>query len=165
MLALLLGVACHRQAAPQAAAPRLEAETATDRVRVFLISPGDGGLAGPRVGCGDSAVPIEVRLDLPQPALSGALAALLAMHENYDRGSGLLNALYSSPLTLAGIERVFAYLAIEGVRRVQDAFILEFVLIRYALVKIGCLVIHLVRHGAFSLLHFPAGTAWLALPG
>jgi hypothetical protein len=103
-LALLLGLACHRPAATQAGS-RPAADAVTDRVRVFLISPGDGGQAGPKVGCGDSAVPIEVRLARPRPALSGALEALLAMRGNYDGGSGLINALYASSLTLAGIER------------------------------------------------------------
>jgi hypothetical protein len=77
----------------------------TDRARVFLISAQDGGVLGLRVGCGDSAVPVEVRLPQPEPALRGALRALLDMHSRLDRASGLYNALYASPLELQRVER------------------------------------------------------------
>lgn len=83
----------------------LTAEAATGRVRVFLISPGDGGRAGRQVGCGDSAVPVEVALPRRGPALRGALEALLAMHERNDPASGLYNALYASRLTLRSLAR------------------------------------------------------------
>jgi|HubBroStandDraft_3_1064219.scaffolds.fasta_scaffold25548_3 hypothetical protein len=111
-LALLLGLACHRSAETQGGPegrqpppPRLTADATAERVRVFLISPGDGGRSGRAVGCGDSAVPVEVPLARPQPALAGALSALLAMRGSYDRSSGLVNALYASPLALVRVER------------------------------------------------------------
>jgi len=85
-------------AAPDAAA-------SVSQVRVFLIAPRDGGRTGRQVACGDSAVPIEVTLPQAAPALAGAMRALLAMEERYDRGSGLLNSLYASRLALAGVER------------------------------------------------------------
>lgn len=109
-LALLLGVSCScsraaTTAAPAGAEPAPEPATVAERVRVFLIAPQDGGRSGRKVACGDSAVPLEVTLPRPAPALEGALRALLAMGDRYDRGSGLLNPLYASRLELAGMER------------------------------------------------------------
>lgn len=110
LLALLLGISCSCRraattAAPAGADPAPEPATAAERVRVFLIAPQDGGRSGRKVACGDSAVPIEVTLPRPAPALEGALRALLAMGDRYDRGSGLFNPLYASRLELAGMER------------------------------------------------------------
>ncbi|MBV8199425.1 MAG: GerMN domain-containing protein [Acidobacteria bacterium] len=109
-LALVLGVSCQRAAetAGQAGgdpAPAPEAAATVDRVRVFLIAPKDGGRAGRQAACGDSLVPVEVTLPRPAPALEGALRALLAMGDPYDRASGLLDALYASRLEVAGVER------------------------------------------------------------
>jgi hypothetical protein len=109
-LALLLGASCQGAAdtpAPPAGGDTAPPDPATvaERVRVVLIAPQDGGRAGRRVACGDSAVPVEVNLPAPVPALDGALRALLAMGDRYDRGSGLLNQLYASRLTLAGVDR------------------------------------------------------------
>ena len=83
----------------------LEAASLAGRVRVFLIATGDDGRSGRKVGCGDSAVPVEVNLPRPAPALEGALKALLAMHDRSDPGSGLYNALYASRLTVRGVSR------------------------------------------------------------
>jgi len=111
---LLLGISCHdatttaataRASAPAGAEPPPEPAAAAERARVFLIAPQDGGRAGRKVACGDSAVPVEVTLPRPAPALEGALRALLAMGDRYDRASGLLNPLYASRLELAGLER------------------------------------------------------------
>ncbi len=113
-LALLLGISCRdatttastaTRGAPAGAETPPEPAAAAERVRVFLIAPQDGGRSGRKVACGDSAVPVEVTLPRPAPALAGALRALLAMGDRYDRGSGLLNPLYASRLELAGMER------------------------------------------------------------
>jgi hypothetical protein len=109
-LALLLGISCRdaattaTTATPAGSGPPPEPAAVVERVRVFLIAPQDGGRAGRKVACGDSAVPVEVTLPRPAPALEGALRALLAMSDHYDRGSGLLNPLYASRLGLAGLE-------------------------------------------------------------
>lgn len=81
------------------------ATAVTDRVRIFLIAPHDGGRAGRAAGCGDSAVPVEVTLPAPAPALAGALGALLAGSARLDSPSGLYDSLHGSSLRLAGIER------------------------------------------------------------
>jgi hypothetical protein len=77
----------------------------TQKVKLFLIAPGDAGKAGRQVGCGDSAVPVEVTLPQREPGLPGALHALLDLKEQYHAPSGLYNALYSSSLTLDRVER------------------------------------------------------------
>jgi Sporulation and spore germination len=109
-LALLLCISCRdattaTASGPAGAEPPPEAAAAAERVRVFLIAPQDGARSGRKVACGDSAVPVEVTLPRPAPALEGALRALLAMGDRYDRASGLLNPLYASRLELAGMER------------------------------------------------------------
>jgi hypothetical protein len=114
-LALLLGISCHRAAqtaGPAAGSDPPEAAATADRVRVFLIAPQDGGRAGRKAACGDSLVPVEVPLPRPGPALEGALRALLAMSDQYDRASGLLNPLYASRLEVAGVERQGAQLKV-----------------------------------------------------
>lgn len=115
-LALLLGASCHGSAQTAgmsgggggpggATAETAPAPAATvDRIRIFLIAPDDGGRSGRKVACGDSAVPVEVTLPQPAPALESALHALLASRERNDRGTGLLNPLYASRLDLASIE-------------------------------------------------------------
>lgn len=83
----------------------LKADTPTERVRIFLIATEDGGALGRKVGCSDSAVPVEVDLGAKQPALRGSLEALLAQESRYDRATGLYNPLYASPLEIERIER------------------------------------------------------------
>jgi sporulation and spore germination protein len=87
----------------QPTAPRAGDPTA--RVQVFLIAPGDQGRSGRKVGCGDSAVPVEITLPRREPALAGSLHALLALKGEYHEPSGLYNALYASTLELVRIDR------------------------------------------------------------
>lgn len=68
-----------------------------DRVKIFFIAPGD---------CKDDRpVGVEVALPRRQPALEGALAALLGKRDRFDTRTGLLHPLYTSPLRLRGVER------------------------------------------------------------
>lgn len=101
-LPLLVAISC---GAGDSGAPELQAGTVTDRAPVYLIALEDGGVDGRRVGCGDSAVPVEVTLPRRGPALAGALDALLAMRETWDTRSGLYNALDGSHLEVERIER------------------------------------------------------------
>jgi hypothetical protein len=100
-LALLAGPTC---CARLDSAQELEAGARTSKVHVYLISLNDGGASGRAVGCGDSAVPLEVALPSPRPALEGALTALLAVGDR-PQGSGLYNALAHSPLKIQRIDR------------------------------------------------------------
>lgn len=103
-VALLAGIACCSQGGGDLA--NLQAGTQTDRVRIFLIDREEGGILGRRAGCADSAVPVEVKLPRPSPALEGALNALLGKKgDRYDSASGYYNALYASPLEVERIER------------------------------------------------------------
>ena len=82
----------------------LRGERSTDEVEratIFLIAP-DGAVGDCR---NDRAVALDVALPRHQPALEGALAALLGRKDRFDTRSGLLHALYTSPLRLLGIER------------------------------------------------------------
>jgi sporulation and spore germination protein len=113
---------CARGDRKKSVPPTLLAGAKVERVRVFLIARQDGGAKGRRVGCGDSAVPVEMELPEPRPALAGALAALLELRSKYHPASGFYDALYASPLQLAGIERhgpraevrLSGYLALDG---------------------------------------------------
>lgn len=109
-LTLLLGLSCHGSAQTSAGSAgageaRPDPAAVVERARIFLILPHDAGRTGARVACDDSAVAVEASLPQTGPALPGALRALLALHDRFDRGSGLLNQLYASHLDLAGIER------------------------------------------------------------
>ena len=108
-LALILSLAACGQgkAGPPGPAAVIVARAGepTQRVRVFLIAPGDNGRAGHKVGCGDSAVPVEINLPREEPGLEGSLRALLALKERYQEPSGLSNPLYSSALELVRVER------------------------------------------------------------
>lgn len=98
---LLTGLTC---CARSDSAQGLDAGTRTRKVRVFVIAVNDKGTAGKTVGCGDSAVPLELELPSPQPALQGALTALLSLDDR-PQAQGLYNALAHSPLKLDRIDR------------------------------------------------------------
>lgn len=99
LLAALLG--CDRSG------PGSEEIRSTETVRkahVYLIHLEDDGASGSKVGCGDSAVPFEVDLLRPTPALHGSLEALLSLGKRSE-GAGFYNALANSPLQVERIER------------------------------------------------------------
>lgn len=102
-LALLLAISCG--AGEGQPAPAVDAGTATETARIYLIATEDGGVEGVRVSCGDSAVPVEVSLPRSRPALEGSIEALLAMDEELDTRTGFYNALHGSNLELARVER------------------------------------------------------------
>jgi hypothetical protein len=104
-LGLLLLAWAEGCASQEAGLADLQATDVTRKVRVFLISPGDKGASGRKVGCGDRAVPVAVSLDRAQPALFGALEALLAEKREHVAPSGLSNPLYASRLSLERIDR------------------------------------------------------------
>lgn len=71
---------------------------------VYLIALEDGGESGMEVGCGDSAIPVEVSFAPTSAPLTAALETLFAMDERMVGQSGLYNALYQSDLTVDGID-------------------------------------------------------------
>jgi hypothetical protein len=103
-LALLVGIACCSQG--NGDTTNLQADTATEKVRIYLIQRDDGGILGRKTTCNDSAVPVEVNLPRRMPALGGALEALLTLRgDAEDPRSGLYNALHASPLRVANLQR------------------------------------------------------------
>jgi hypothetical protein len=72
-------------------------------VQVFLIALEDNGQSGKLVGCGDSAVPVQVTTAPTQGVLRVALEALLSIKEQFYGESGLYNALYQSDLRVEGV--------------------------------------------------------------
>lgn len=85
-------------------------------VMVYYIALEDNGVSGAPVGCGDSAVPVEVSVGFGQDALVFAYEKLLYEHERNIGQSGLYNALYQSDLTVksAEIRDGKATIALEG---------------------------------------------------
>jgi hypothetical protein len=72
-------------------------------VQIFLIAVNDNGQTGTPVGCGDSAVPVQVEIPTTQGVLKAALVALLSIKDQYYGQSGLYNALYQSDLRVESI--------------------------------------------------------------
>jgi hypothetical protein len=70
-------------------------------VKVILIAIEDHGVSGPAVGCGDSAVAVEMEVPYSLGVLRAAMEKLLSIHQEYYGGSGLYNALYQSNLAVA----------------------------------------------------------------
>jgi hypothetical protein len=72
-------------------------------VQVFLIAVGDNGQTGSAVGCGDSAVPVQVQTPPTSQVLQAALATLLSIKDQFYGQSGLYNALFQSDLQVESI--------------------------------------------------------------
>jgi hypothetical protein len=72
-------------------------------VQIFLIAVDDNGKSGLPIGCGDSAVPVQVETPPTQQVLQAALVALLSIKDQYYGQSGLYNALYQSDLQVASV--------------------------------------------------------------
>jgi hypothetical protein len=104
-LSLFVGIACCSQGGGDLPSD-MQADTPTERVRIFLIDREDDGVLGRGDGCGGSAVPVETSLPRRMPALGGALETLLDLRgDAEDPRSGLYNALHASPLEVETIER------------------------------------------------------------
>jgi hypothetical protein len=72
-------------------------------VLIFLIAVDDNGQSGSLVGCGDSAVPVQVQTPPTSQVLQAALVSLLSIKDQYYGQSGLYNALYQSDLQVDSI--------------------------------------------------------------
>jgi hypothetical protein len=71
-------------------------------VKIVLIALEDNGQTGPLVGCGDSAIPINVTIPRTQGVLRAALERLLSAKQQFYGESGYYNALYQSDLAGQG---------------------------------------------------------------
>lgn len=72
-------------------------------VQIFLIAVDDNGQAGFPVGCGDSAIPVQVEIPPTQEVLKAVLVELLSNKDQYYGQSGLYNALYQSDLQVESV--------------------------------------------------------------
>ncbi len=72
-------------------------------VKVYLIAVGDNGVSGDLIGCGDSAVAVNVEIAPTQGVLKAAIQSLLSIKTRDYGQSGLYNALYQSSLQLDSV--------------------------------------------------------------
>ena len=80
-----------------------ESITGTQMVQIYLIALEDNGQSGIQVGCGDSAVEVQVEIPRTQAVLRAALESLLSIKTQYYGESGLYNALYQSELQVESV--------------------------------------------------------------
>ncbi len=78
--------------------------TGPQMVKIYLIAVGDNGISGDLIGCGDSAVAVQVQIAPTQGVLKAALQALLAIKTKDYGESGLYNVLYQSTLQLDSVK-------------------------------------------------------------
>jgi hypothetical protein len=71
--------------------------------QIYLIAIGDNGKSGPKIGCGDSAIPVQVRVPYTQAVLRASLDKLLSLKQRDYGASGLYNVLYQSDLHVASL--------------------------------------------------------------
>ena len=83
--------------------PPTSATTAEQMVKIVLIELEGNGQAGPLVGCGDSAIPINVTIPPTQGVLRAALEKLFSAKQQFYGESGYYNALYQSDLEVASV--------------------------------------------------------------
>ena len=72
-------------------------------IKIVLIELEGNGQSGPLVGCGDSAIPINVTIPRTQAVLRAALEKLFSAKQQFYGESGYYNALYQSDLEVASV--------------------------------------------------------------
>jgi hypothetical protein len=77
--------------------------TTDQTVQIVLIALEDNGQSGTLVGCGDSAIPINVTIPRTQGVLRAALEKLLSAKQQFYGESGYYNALYQSDLQVSRV--------------------------------------------------------------
>ncbi len=78
-------------------------DAGTMMVKIYLIAIGDNGVSGKMIGCGDSAVAIQVEVPHTQGVLRAALEKLLSIKDQFYGQSGLYNVLYQSDIKLDSV--------------------------------------------------------------
>ena len=91
-----LAVPTHTQVAPAAT-------SGPQMVEIYLIGIGDNGQGGVLIGCGDSAIPVQVQIEPTQGVLKAAVEKLLSIKDQYYGQSGLYDALYQSSLQVQSV--------------------------------------------------------------
>ncbi|HJQ15140.1 MAG TPA: GerMN domain-containing protein [Anaerolineales bacterium] len=83
--------------------PPTSVTTAEQMVKIVLIELEGNGQSGPLVGCGDSAIPINVVIPPTQGVLRAALEKLFSAKQQFYGESGYYNSLYQSDLEIASV--------------------------------------------------------------
>lgn len=79
---------------------------ATEFARFYLVAPGDGGLSGPPVGCGDSVVPVSrarPRSGVLAEDIRASLEELFAIEQTTYGQSGLIHTFPGSEIAVTGV--------------------------------------------------------------
>src|SRR5215211_5638471 len=85
----------------------LGAGATVDQAKIYMVAIGDNGQSGEKIGCGDSLIPVtrDIPSGLTTPGKIKALLELLFSLKDRDYGqSGLVNAVYTSNLSVASID-------------------------------------------------------------
>ncbi len=80
----------------------------TMRVKLFFVAINDNGVAGKKIGCGDSIVAVDRFIPITLAPLTAALRELFSLTDRNYGSSGLYNALYQSKLKIDSIAIVNA---------------------------------------------------------
>ncbi len=78
----------------------------TMRVKLFFVAMNDNGVAGKKIGCGDSIVAVDRFIPITVAPLTAALHELFSLTDRNYGQSGLYNALYQSKLKIDSISIV-----------------------------------------------------------
>jgi hypothetical protein len=100
---LALPTATQVQPAPATSAAPTSTTATEQNVNIVLIALEDNGQSGTPVGCGDSAVPINVTIPRTQGVLRATLEKLFSARQQFYGESGYYNALYQSNLEVAAV--------------------------------------------------------------
>ena len=100
---LSIPTATQVQQVPATVAPPTSTTAAEQAVKIVLIELEDNGQSGPLVGCGDSAIPINVTIPPTQGVLRAALEKLFSAKQQFYGESGYYNALYQSDLDVSAV--------------------------------------------------------------
>ena len=102
-----LAIPTNTQAQPVSAtatsAPPTFTTSAEQMIEIVLIELEGNGQSGPLVGCGDSAIPINMTIPRTQGVLRAALEKLFSAKQQFYGESGYYNALYQSDLEVADV--------------------------------------------------------------
>ena len=100
---LFIPTATQVQQVPPTSTSVLPTTAAEQMIKIVLIELEGNGQSGPLVGCGDSAVPINVAIPPTQGVLRAALEKLFSAKQEFYGESGYYNALYQSDLEVASV--------------------------------------------------------------
>jgi len=100
---LVVPTATQAQPVPPTATSVPFTMAAEQMVKIVLIELEGNGQSGPLVGCGDSAIPINVTIPPTQGVLRAALEKLFSAKQQFYGESGYYNALYQSDLAIESV--------------------------------------------------------------